>query len=201
MSWKPHCQLLPLDKVKQHAQEVSGVALLYTDMCTKGCLAYTGPFAHLESCPKCGEACYKLVKEKEVHRKQMVTFPVGPQIQAAWRSPEAAEEMKYWARTTQDILDHMAESAEDFMIPTYSDIIHATEYLNRCMDNDNLAEPNAVPNPDDKISDKDTLLMFSINSAQLYQMKQSDCWIYIWVLLDRSPETQYKNKHILIGGR
>ena len=31
-------------------------------------------------------------------------------------------------------------------------------------------------------------------------MKQSDYWIYIWVLLDRHPSTRYKKKHVLIGG-
>ena len=42
--------------------------------------------------------------------------------------------------------------------------------------------------------------MFSIDRAQLYVMKASACWIYIWVVLNLAPERQYKKKHILIGG-
>ena len=40
----------------------------------------------------------------------------------------------------------------------------------------------------------DTLLMLSIDGAQLYQSKQSDCWIYIWVLLDIAPDLHYKEE-------
>ncbi len=43
------------------------------------------------------------------------------------------------------------------------------------------------------------MLMMSIDGAQLYRMKQSDCWIYIWVILDHAPDTRYKKKHIIPG--
>jgi hypothetical protein len=46
----------------------------------------------------------------------------------------------------------------------------------------------------------DTVLMLSIDGAQLYQSKQSDCWIYIWVLLDLAPDLRYKKKYVLPGG-
>ena len=42
--------------------------------------------------------------------------------------------------------------------------------------------------------------MFSIDGAQLYRHKQSDCWIYIWILLDLAPDERYKIKNILPGG-
>lgn len=42
--------------------------------------------------------------------------------------------------------------------------------------------------------------MLSIDGAQLYQSKQSDCWIYIWVILDLAPDLRYKKCHIFPGG-
>ena len=42
--------------------------------------------------------------------------------------------------------------------------------------------------------------MLSIDSAQLFEKKQSDCWIYIWVLLDLAPNLWYKKKYVLPGG-
>ena len=42
--------------------------------------------------------------------------------------------------------------------------------------------------------------MMSLDGAQLYQSKQSDCWIYIWVLLDLSPDLRYKKRHVFPGG-
>lgn len=44
------------------------------------------------------------------------------------------------------------------------------------------------------------VLFLSIDGAQLYEMKQSDCWIYIWVILDLPPDLRYKKKHVLPGG-
>jgi hypothetical protein len=50
-----------------------------------------------------------------------------------------------------------------------------------------------------KITLNDMVLLLSINRAQLYQSKHSDCWIYIWVILDHTPDMCYKKKYILPG--
>jgi len=42
--------------------------------------------------------------------------------------------------------------------------------------------------------------MFSIDGAQLYAHKASDCWIYIWVIMDFSPEVHYKKDFVIPGG-
>ena len=41
------------------------------------------------------------------------------------------------------------------------------------------------------------LLLLSIDSAQLYQNKASDCWIAIWIILDHVPDIRYKKKAVL----
>ena len=50
------------------------------------------------------------------------------------------------------------------------------------------------------IKDHDPVLMFLIDSTQLYHNKASDCWIYLWVVLDQSPKLWYKKKYVLPGG-
>ena len=42
--------------------------------------------------------------------------------------------------------------------------------------------------------------MLSMDGAQLYQSKKSDCWIYIWILVDLGPDKCYKIQNILLGG-
>jgi hypothetical protein len=37
----------------------------------------------------------------------------------------------------------------------------------------------------------DMVLMFSMDGAQLYASKASDCWIYIWIVFDYIPGTRY----------
>jgi hypothetical protein len=46
----------------------------------------------------------------------------------------------------------------------------------------------------------DMVLMFSIDGAQLYRSKTSDCWIYIWIIMDHAPGLRYKNRYVLPGG-
>ena len=41
------------------------------------------------------------------------------------------------------------------------------------------------------------ILIMSIDGAQLYQMKASNCWISIWVIGDHAPDLQYKKKCVL----
>jgi hypothetical protein len=54
---------------------------------------------------------------------------------------------------------------------------------------------------DAHIGEDDIVLMFSIDGVQLYMIKVSVCWIYIWVMLNLAPKRRYKKKkHVLIGG-
>jgi hypothetical protein len=53
---------------------------------------------------------------------------------------------------------------------------------------------------DGKINKHDSVLMLSIDGAQLYESKKSDVWIYIWILLDLAPDKRYKIRNILPGG-
>ncbi|KAG2059895.1 hypothetical protein BDR06DRAFT_873084, partial [Suillus hirtellus] len=68
----------------------------------------------------------------------------------------------------------------------YEDVLHGKQYIDACQ----LG----------KIKEGDPVLMFSIDGVQLYESKQSDCWIYIWVLFDHSPDQCYQKKHVLPGG-
>ena len=53
---------------------------------------------------------------------------------------------------------------------------------------------------DGTIGEHNTVLMFSLDSAQLYRHKQSDCVIYIWIILDLALDEHYKVRNILPGG-
>lgn len=57
---------------------------------------------------------------------------------------------------------------------TYNDIFDGEAYL------------EAVE--DGWISGYDMVLMLSIDGAQLYRDKKSECWIYIWILLELGPD-------------
>ena len=45
----------------------------------------------------------------------------------------------------------------------------------------------------------DLVLMLSIDGVQLYESRQSDCWVYIWILFDLSPKHRYQKHYVLPG--
>ena len=80
----PDINILSHYQAERRAQNLSGVITWEHHMCVKSCLGFTGPFASLERCPKCGESRYRekdLVEsdgERKVPRQVFTTFPVGP---------------------------------------------------------------------------------------------------------------------------
>ncbi len=164
-------------RVVSGAQRISAV---YDDMCINSCVAYTGPFANHDTCPTCAEHRYDQLKLAEkgtkIPRQRMLTNVIGPQLQAMWRTPAGARAMKYREECTRKMMEdaQFTVNGKSINVPVYSDYLHGSEYI------------SAVARGD--ILDTDTVLMLSIDGAQLYSSKQSDCWIYIWVNYNRAPD-------------
>ena len=88
--------------------------------------------------------------------------------------------MSYRHRLTEELLERISNSTLD----EYGDIFHGSEYLARARD----------------IGHMDSVLLLSMDGAQLYANKASDCWIYIWVILDQAPDIRYKKSFVFPGG-
>lgn len=183
----PESKMLSYDQVKRRVSDISGVITWKHHMCFDSCIGFTGPFKDLEECPRCYQPRYdqdqlrKSDGKKKVPRKVFTTFPLGPQLQARWKSPEMAQKMFYRRDKTQEELGR--ERDEEYI---YDDIFCGSDYL------------DAVRKG--AINDYDTVVMLSIDGAQLYRNKKSDCWIYIWIILDLAPNQRYKIRNILPGG-
>lgn len=52
----------------------------------------------------------------------------------------------------------------------------------------------------EETNNDNVMLKLSVNSAQLYQHKASDCWIYNWLVMDLEPSERYKKEKIFPGG-
>jgi hypothetical protein len=183
----PDSQMLSFDRVKHQVAELSGVFPIIHDMCVNSCLAYTSPWAQYEHCPYCGEERYDQQKSNRTHRvsrQNFVTIPIGPQLQALWRTPEGAHNMRYQQRCTAEILAELENNGGN--ISVYNDILCGSDYLDQVIEG--------------KIQSGNMVLILSVNGAQLYQMKASDTWIYIWVVVDHAPEARYKKKYVLPSG-
>jgi len=188
----PEDKVLSLYQVKWLLTELTGVASIKSDMCINSCVAYTGPFEELTHCPypECQEPCYdqeELAKMgKKVPRQVFHTIPIGPQLQAQWHHPDTAEKMKYRRCRTEEILKQMDPISGNLKLTEWDDVFCGQDYI------------ELVQNR--TIKTTDMVLLFSIDGAQLFAHKASDCWIYIWVILDLDPRIRYKKKYVLPGG-
>ena len=186
----PESPMLSYDQVKRRVRNLSGVVTWEHHMCVRGCIGFTGPYSDLETCPECSEPRYDQKKLEATDglakepRKIFTTFPVGPQLQARWKDSRTAEKMFYRWRKTQELRREREESGG--ITENYDDILSGDAYL------------EAVE--EGTIREHDSVLMFSIDGAQLYRHKKSDCWIYIWIILDLAPDERYKVRNILPGG-
>jgi hypothetical protein len=171
--------------VKSRLGKLSRITQIETDMCPKSCVAFTGPFADLEQCPECGSPRYDDKKPGKVPFRRFYTIPLGPQIQAQWRTPEGANWMRYRNRKT-DAIHAKFNQDPGKPIDVYEDIYDGYQYL------------EAVKSG--LIKEDDTLVLFSLDGAQLYRDKDSDCYFFAWIILNLSPDLRCKKAYILPGG-
>jgi hypothetical protein len=113
-------------------------------------------------------------------RQRFYTLPIGPQLQALWRSLEGAQDVRYRERRTNELLDELGHTNGE--LGTYDDIFCGSDYLEEALSGN--------------IQSGDMVLMLSIDGAQLYRSKMSDTWIYIWVVLDHAPDVRHVDLYL-----
>lgn len=182
----PEEELLSFYRVKRKVEELTGITFILEDMCINACVGFTGPYADKTHCPTCGESRYEMSSRgKQGPRKQFQTIPIAPQLQALGRSVESALRMKYREEYTMNIIAELTQNQGNRKSP-YRDFFDGSDYLQAYKDK--------------KIQSGDIVLLLSMDGAQLYRNKTSECWMYIWVVLDLAPDIRYKKRHILPGG-
>ena len=176
--WYPDSKLLLLDKVKQLTVEITGISPITDHMCIKSCVAYTGPFKALDTCPVFNEPHSN---SQHWPRQVFLTIPVGPLLQELRRSKDKAIALHYRTLHTEALLLELAN--DDSLPKHYSNFLDGSQYL------------EAVD--EGLIKEDDIVLMLSLDGAQLFVSKQSNCWICIWVVFDHSLDVCYKKPSVL----
>ena len=81
---------------------------------------------------------------------------------------------------------HACLRAKQGEINVYNDIYVGSGYL------------EAVENGEIKL--EDIMLQVSLDGAQLFRDKESDCWMYVYVIDDHPPDLHYMKDYIIPGG-
>ena len=169
----------------------TGVEPLLNNMCANTCLAFTSAFSDLEVCPLCQALRWNQEKFQgtsghiKVPAEQFTTIPVGPQLQARNRSPASVTSMRYlWEKVQELLRDIVATHSPN--IPLVDDVAMGWDLLGAVLGG--------------HIKGHDIVLMVSMDGAQLYENKESDCWMYIFIIANLSPDTRYHKLNVLPGG-
>ncbi|VDC06752.1 unnamed protein product [Peniophora sp. CBMAI 1063] len=183
----PDIPILSYHMVRKCVVQLSGVRTVRFDMCVNSCTAYTGPRLdpnkeENRSCPKCRQPRFDLAEKartgKDVPRQTFDTVLPGFALQAQFATPDHADAASYRARAMEKLVPEWDE--EGFVDPV-GDFVTGSDILEA------------------KIGKRDICLMWSGDGFQLWELKKSDCYIYIWVLLDLPPNLRYKKQYVIPG--
>jgi len=153
--------------------ELSGVCSVGDDTCINSCIAYTGPFKDLQTCPECGEHCFWPIYQK--------SLPAASYNST--RSSIAGNTMKSTKFTRSRLLlscyreNNKGSRSLQWKIPLIKDFF----------------SQGYIDGVDEKfIKEYGKVLIFSMDDAQLYASKASDCWIYIGIIFDYISGNYYR---------
>jgi hypothetical protein len=181
MAAYPGDEFLSFDQAKRRLRKLSGVVPIKHDMCTSSCAAFTGAYSELDACPYCGAPRYNANGRP---RREFTTIPIGPVLQAFYASPQIAAEMHYLEKRLTKISEQLR--THDGQMEYYDDTACSR----------NLLEAWASG----RFTKDDIALQLSIDGAQLYRDKASDCWIFIWIIHNIHPGLRYTKSFVIPGG-
>lgn len=185
----PEFPMLSYEQIQKRLETWTGITPIMTAQCRNTCMAYTGPLKDLEYCKDCHESRWDMSTienlgcQKKIPACEFLTIPLGPLIQALFHSPEMAKEMLYLQERLLEI-HRLLDAGET--ITEYDDIVTGWEFLEAAERGD--------------LQPHDIVFMESMDGAQLYRDKVSDCWIIIYILFVISPTKHYKKRLVLPGG-
>ncbi|KZV69326.1 hypothetical protein PENSPDRAFT_753405 [Peniophora sp. CONT] len=180
----PDIPILSFYEVKKLVAKESGIRTVTNDMCKSSCIAFTGYLVgeENEKCPVCNAPRWDPLElertGKKIPRQTFDTNLIGFSIQAQFGTEEHAEATAYRRREHERLMPEYDEKAFVSMVGDY---------------------PSGTAVLDADIPKDDICLMWSGDGFQLWELKQSDCYIYIWILLDLPPHLRYKKEYIIPG--
>ena len=180
MAAYPGDDFLSFDQAKRALKAISGVVPIKHDMCITSCAAFMGAYSDLDVCLYCKAPHYH---EDGSPWRQFTTIPIGPVLQAFYSSPQTAEEMHYLERRLTEITEYV--QTHDGQMEYYDDTACSYELLQAWASG--------------RFTKDDIALQLSIDGAQLYRDKASDCWISIWIIHNFRPGLRYKKSFVIPG--
>ncbi|KZP04517.1 hypothetical protein FIBSPDRAFT_711163, partial [Athelia psychrophila] len=181
--------ILSLHLARKLAVRITELSPVKVDICPNSCIAYTGEFENLESCPHvrdkkvCGEKRFKPVAEGSRQsasrpRAQMMTLPVMASIRAMYSNETSSQTMRHRDKLLQQTL-HLVATAAGQAHQTYSDFGDSDVHLYHRTKLNLFSDPREVA------------IAISTDGAQLTMKKLSDTWLVIILLFNLPATVRY----------
>ncbi|PPQ79449.1 hypothetical protein CVT24_010069 [Panaeolus cyanescens] len=189
-------EILSLHNVRKLALRLAQVQPTRIDMCPRSCIAYTGAYKPLVSCPyvspqskkPCGEPRYKTSSRgKQTPRAQFTVMPVLASIRAMFANAETSRLLRYRDKCIQQVIKMAADIQNNPSQPRFSDFSNGTVHELHCKTMGLFQD------------ERDIALALSSDGAQLTMKKQSNTWLLIIILLNLPPEIRYHARNVIIN--
>lgn len=152
-------------------KNLTGIESVNVDCCTNSCIAYTGTYETLDSCPYCNEP---RLNDKAKPRKRFNTIPLIPRLKLQYSNAERSHELRYRAEYIQ---------VED----RFADVFNGGVYKQLC-DNGSFAH------------EQDVALGISTDGFQIFRQRTNDCWPILIVNYNIAPVDRVKRENLLLYG-
>src|ERR1700683_2464604 len=175
-------EILSLYSVQQLAATLTDLWPSKTDMCSRSCIAYTGEFQEMDSCPYvhsgkiCGELRYQkksTPNARDKPRAQMMSLSFIPMVKAMFANAETAQLLRHRDKCLQKAL-HLLGTASQSM--KYSDFGDSKVHIHHYQSMKLFQDP------------RDIAFAISTDGAQLTMKKHSNTWILILIFLNFPPQ-------------
>lgn len=186
-------KILSLYSVQKLAMNLTDFRPSKVDMCPHSCIAYTGEFETMTSCPYvkehkiCGQPRYKHKSSPSARNKpraQMMYLPIMATIRAMFANAETSKLLRHRDKCLQQALHLVATAADKHK---YSDFADSQVHMHHYKDMHLFQEP------------RDIALAISTDGAQLTMKKQSNTWLVILILLNLAPEIRSKSGNVIVA--
>ena len=170
---------MSFDQAKCQLHWLSGVVPLEHNMCLNSCVAYTGLYAELNTCPHCPLSHF--LPNMNTPHKRFTTLPIGPVIQAFYGSHEIAGHMHYLGKALSANIERAQHASGS--LDRYDDISCGKDILSAWTSG--------------TLQKSDVALQLLIDGAQLQADQPSEAWIFIWILHNLPPTLRYKKRFVI----
>lgn len=174
--------------IKTQVPRLTGMSGIKIHCCVNSCVAFTGPYENLESCPVCATHRYKVNKnrpDQRVPRRTFLYIPLIPRLVNMYRDKETARLLRYRAHRRH----RPGAYADIFDGQLYRDLLGKRVRINgETLDDTYFSSPT------------DVALGLSTDGFGPFKSRSHQCWPLVLFNYNLNPKIRTRLENLLCVG-